>query len=319
MIDIAELDAEYVSSCILKGRIYPEEYLRIRSALNDLQTIQTVPQLELLKLELDDLTRTSFGILDDKKVEQIASGTNPTIISLVNTIYRQIDEMLPWYNQALMEKFADTMFTFVQNFTGQDFLGYGQAINAMSSDVEFMNVIRDTRDKLEFAKVRCKYILENAGTVEFMGKAMKLHPGINPEYRMYITKLASTPQLYSGYIQLAASMGRVLGVLTSIFPSTPKPPADPFVSYEINNIIDTLCNPKDFYKMCDADKIISKKVGAMFGMCYPAYYLKFAQMYLEKFDKMSYQDKLTFERCFNLMPDQSQLLQTVSAVFASPI
>jgi hypothetical protein len=95
--------------------------------------------------------------------------------------------------------------------------------------------------------------------------------------------------------------------LDAIISSTPKDDLDPYLTDVCNNVIEVLVDPKSFYNMCKRDAIISSSVGQMFGHCYPEFYGKYLDMYMDDYDSFDQQESIDFRKCFALDADDSEL------------
>jgi len=82
----------------------------------------------------------------------------------------------------------------------------------------------------------------------------------------------------------------------------------------MNNLFKVLCNPEEYYSYCRQELIISKSEGAAFREAYPEFYKMFSEIYIDKFHEMNYQEQINFQKCFDLVQDNSQLLQLCTPV-----
>src|SRR6516225_3163488 len=81
---------------------------------------------------------------------------------------------------------------------------------------------------------------------------------------------------------------------------------------KMQGVLKAITEPESFYNMCKRDQIVSSSVGQMFGHCYPEFYNKFLDMYIEDVPKLEHQEVLDFRKCFGLDSDDSELVALCS-------
>ena len=109
---------------------------------------------------------------------------------------------------------------------------------------------------------------------------------------------------------LAVIIGKVVDSISASLPS--KNNLDPFNNEIALNVLHSLADPENFYKECKIGNIVSPAVGTLFGHCYPEFYHKFIDIYMEKGDTLPYQEQINFRKCFGLPEDNSQLINLCS-------
>ena len=88
---------------------------------------------------------------------------------------------------------------------------------------------------------------------------------------------------------------------------------NPFKKDEVENLLQVLSNPKEFYTFCRLNEIISPLVGTLFGHCYPGFYHMYLDMYLDDYENMNYQEQINFRKCFGLTENNTQLITLCSS------
>lgn len=313
----SELDSEYLAAQIIRGVLFPPEYIQTRSYFCDIKIVDFVADIYMLQMSIQKEIVSPFGTLQDKKVEKFSSGDHPALLELVKMLQAKCEDLLPVYEEGAREAFREALKEMHENIQGQDFLGMGQAFQVAASHKAELDHLRITKNTLEIISNQCEYLIQNYGVSDAKLKKKGIKPGNNTEYKLFIQDLINQPESFSGNIVLAMTMGRTLDAIKKALPMS-DPVLNPFKLDETECLLESLCYPKDFYNMCESDKIVSRGIGETFGKCYPEYWKKFFNMYLEKYEDMDYQKQIQFRKCFGVGKNDTALVQFIYSTLSLP-
>lgn len=308
-----ELESEYLVCQIIRGDIYPSEYVDVRLQFSSLEMVEIPGEIPVLLQQLKKMIITPFGIIDDKDVNKFSEGKHPKLLELVMLLKEEVEKTIPIYKQAFQDKYDDMQRELENNMHGQDIIGEAEAIKVTMGEKPFIDYLTETNLSLMKLSTNLEYIINDYGSFKIKLKKPKIKVGLNPDYMMYIKNIQLHPELVTDSSILAICLGRTIDAINRALPNIGLHDIlDPFKKQESECILEVLTYPKDFYSKCENEEIVSGGVGTEFGGCYPAYYKKFILMYLEDFDKMDYQKQINFRKCFGIPEDNSQLLQLTS-------
>lgn len=310
----SELDAEYLASQIIRGTIFPESYIMARAIFCDMPIIEFVPEIAKIQMGIQKQLIHPFGTIQDKSLEKFLSGENTEVLSALKMVKEKADALASVYQQALIEAFLEAFHELEINMSGQDFRGMGEAIGIASQHKAEEDRIRQSETYLRKASGSCEQLINLFGTLKVKLSKKNLRVGDNTDYKLYINSLTFNPQVFTGSIVLGVVMGNVLDTLKSALPKGNV--LNPYKLDETNCLLEALCYPKDFYSMCENDKIVNTIIGEKFGKCYPEYWKKFIDLYLKKYEDMDYEKQLIFRKCFGLRENNSQLIQFVTGALS---
>jgi len=302
-----ELELENLASKILKGMVVPTNYINIHTYFCQLELLNVSEEISLLLHTLQKKLVTDMGLLKESQLEKYFYGQNPEIIEILSSLKLEVDMWEPKYKQALLEKEDELVNDLADKMQGQDFVGMGEAINRIQTRKQELENIQQTKIQLQKFQGVVDFLIPLYGSsIKKLSKKTK-NPSLNKEYQLYIQDMLSHIDQYAGNAQLAFVLGRSIKSIQELFPKTVI--LDPYTTEISENLLKVLTNPEDFYSDCKTNRILSNSEGTTFQYCYPAFYEIYLNIYLEDFEKMDYQDQITFRKCFSLIADNSQLLQ----------
>lgn len=306
-----ELDLEYLTSQIVSGVYFPKDYVTIRTGLSKIKTIDVSNEIDLIQAGIQKIIISSFGTLKDKEIEKFYLGKQPELLDLLSALQRETSAWSPKFEEALVAKFEEAMVEMEQNMQGQDSVGMGEAIAIASNAKTELDFYRETHKKLLTNSILIEKIISLYGISSIKVPKKKIKVNLDKQYQQYINELLfEFDQLFDN-LELSVVLGRALGTIQSLFPK--QPPLDPLITDQANNILDILSSPQDFYTDCETESIATDTVGKTFGFCYPEYYHKYMEIYLEKYDKMDFQDQINFKKSFGVNENYSDLLMLTNA------
>lgn len=309
-IGSSELEAEYIASKLLYGMIIPAEYSRLRILISE------IPEIDLsnFSLDIERLKKeviTNLGLVDDFEVEQFFYGKNVVLYKLLSQIKNKASNMLPTLIQASNEEAANqAMKTQAALANSPDVLDMVQYLNLQSEKSAELQAIEDIVISAELAIQKIEAILELYGMVNV--KLTKKHNEINDlnEFKLFIDELSnSVPE--SG--QDPIIVVKLVSAIDAINKFIPSDELNPFAIELLKNEYEQLCHPKDFYKNCKLDQILTPDIAKGVYSSYPEFYYKFISMLLEGYDKLTYQEQISFKKCFGLEMDDSELISLCSS------
>lgn len=301
-----ELEAEWLTSLILKGILLPAEYTNLRINVAGLQFLDVSGNLdaylEVLKKKLVD----AFGILKDKPLEEYYYGDNPDLYSGMQIISQEVDRLIELYGLAVREKFLETADKISNASQTLDYGVIGHTINTTALDTQHMHQMDQTQLKLRYMKGIVGAIVRAYGVGSFkIPKKSKLDVGVNTQYKLFLQNLSTHLGDVSSNVKLAYTLGCSLDSIFSLMPKDDN--LDPYINDVCTNFLEIIRDPKSFYSKCKNDDIISPAIGHLFAHSYPSFYDKFQDMFMDDLGGMDYQEVLDFRKCFGLEPDDSQL------------
>lgn len=305
-IGTSQLEAEYLSSCILKGILYPHSYTNLRIQLAGLKFIDISNKYDTKLLELQNQTIEKSGLLKDKEIESYYYGKNPELKSLIKSLSNEISKMDDLYSIAIPEKgimIADELEGNISSapFTYADI---GEQVNRAATQHSHLEELNSTHLDVQRTKASLRNILDSYGLSNIKLPKKGFEASLSTDYQLYIQDLTMNLDKVTSNPQLTFTLSNCLDSVASLIP---KDELDPYLSDVCNNFLEVVTNPKSFYSMCENDEIISSSVGQMFQHCYPSFYNKFLDMYMDAIPDMDYQDQIDFRKCFGMEADNAAL------------
>ena len=301
-----ELESEWITSLLLSGLFLPPDYTNLRINMASLQFLDVTGELDLYLGLLQKEIVDKFGLLKDKPLEQYYYGTNDSLYTAMILIDQEVASLTGLYDLAVKEQFmqqAEKISSAAETLRYEDL---GEAIRTSVLDTEQLHRLDQTHLQLRKMQGLTAAILRAYGTAGFkLPKKSKLTVGTNSQYKLFLQNISTNIGDIASNIQLGMTLGKALD---SIFSLIPKPDnLDPYVEDVCNNFLEVITDPKSFYTKCKTDQIISPTVGQLFGHCYPQFYDKFQDMFLDDLDDLDYQEVLDFRKCLGMEPDDSEL------------
>lgn len=301
-----ELEMEYLASKIISGILLPSDYVDLCSYISRIPIIEGSEKLLVLLDELKSEVISSLGLLKDVEINKYYYGENKEVLKLISSLLKETKSLIPVYEQAQLDKMDLEVSKLKSGMQGQSYVDMGDAINAASAESDEINRISLDTQQLKISKNLLESIISLYGVSLSKLPNKSMDTKITTKYKLFLLNLTNNLDKVTSNILLSSVMGRLID---SISVSIPKDNLDPFKLEISNNLLETLSNPKDYYKDCKTNVIVSSDVGSLFRHCYPEFSDKFLNMYLEDYDNMEYQDQINFRKCFAIPADDSQLLQ----------
>jgi hypothetical protein len=304
------LESEYLASCILKGLIETPEYLELRMNIASLQFIDVSQKLLTICDEIQKKTVSNFGLVERPIVKQYYYGKAPELKELIDEALKEVYILSQFYKMAVPEKqaFIETVMQHDIENSPMTYEDIGQNINKYQVDQNHLDELYQTHIKLEKMQGVLKAI-ERIYRNNAKLSTKEFAPKYDTKYRLYIQDLLQNIDKATHNPIISMNVAKAIDAIQS---TAPKDDLDPYIMDVCNNVIEALTEPESFYNMCKRDQIVSSSVGQMFGHCYPEFYNKFLDMYIEDVPKLEHQEVLDFRKCFGLDSDDSELVALCS-------
>ena len=275
--------------------------------------ISEIPYLdtsEFIPLTYPEKLIDNIGLLKDNIIESFYLGKDDSLLVSFMILEAEVSMLVPIYIDKIREVLDSVEDTLDSSSLGYRFEDMAFTLSTQQHKQSEIKNYDDMLSKLELMKVSLKNVILKFGTGIKKPSNKSTEVTFNIPYKMFLNDLTVNSDKYISDPTLAITLGKVIDSISIL---DPKDSLDPFILELENNLLSVLTSPKDFYKKCHLGEIISPIIGALFNQCYPEFYSKFLEIYLESFDKMSYQDQLNFRQCFALLEDNSQLTQLCSS------
>lgn len=304
------LECEYITSKLMAGIMWPDLYTNLRSDLAGLEFIDASETLTITLKALQKKIVTKFGLLDDKESLDYFYGKNPEVMFLVKVVQEEVDNLIDLYGIAVAQKYDEIGSKIEASASTMNFRDLGDAVNQTSGDVDHMHQLDQTQLQLR-KSVGVLREIENAYGASLGKVSTKaiVKPGLTTDYKLFLQQFSTNVGEVASNARLGFTLGRTFDALFSLMP---KDDLDPYLIDVFNNFLSVVIDPKSYYSKCERDEIVSSSVGQMFNHCYPEFYFKYQDMYMDDFEKMDYQDQIEFRKSFGLDENNSQLTSLCS-------
>lgn len=308
-ISNTELERELIVSKILCKILLPKDYTELRIMISEIPYIDTS---EIMPLTYPANIVDKNELLKDNIIESYYKGKDSKLLEQFVLLHSEIVSMIPIYNIKIAENVSNIINKISEStVTRLDFDDTAFAVNSTQSQSAETHNYDDIKNQLIFAKVHLENVLSKfgIGTGKIPKESKKVT--MNLDYKIYLYELSTQSHMYISDPTLAIILGRTIDAISSFLPTSEN--LDPFKVDVSNNILMVLTQPENFYTDCKLQKILDPLVGTMFNHCYPEFYHKFLNIYLEDYDNLSYQEQITIRNSFGLVEDNSQLTNLCSS------
>lgn len=301
-----ELELENLSSNIIKGIVYPVDYIDIVTYFSKIELVEISNEITEILDELMKKLKAPSGLMKTSQLESYFYGKNPELLALLVDLGAQVKMWIPLYMDAFEQKGTSIVEDLAANMEGQDFVGMGDAINATAGRQQELDNIHLTKVDLQRLIGVVQYLIPFYGSS--LGKLQKktIKPSLDVKYQLRIQDMVSNIEIYAGNMELAIVLGRVIQTMQAAFPKTTI--LDPYATQISENILKVLSHPEDYYTDCKMDRVLNDTVANVFQFCYPEFYQIYLNMYLDDYNKMDYEKQSIFRKCFAIPEDNSLLL-----------
>jgi hypothetical protein len=303
-----ELEREYITSKFLSKIIWPKDYISLRFLISNIKILDTKEIIPLTYPPLK-LLITNQGLLKDKVIEGYYYGKESILLELFMLLLGEVSMNIPIYEQKIAEKLEEIQNDIESQLPGEGYEGIGYIINTtLNKNEEVKNF-----DSIKFDLQKLKAQLENiiirfgSGIEKISHKDKKV--SFDVEYQLYLLNLQNKIDKFTDDGALAGIIAKAIDAIGIM---NPKNSLDPFVKDLEDNLIHVLTKPDNFYSDCKNDNIVSKFIGQAFGLVYPHFFKKFYSIYLDEYEKLSYQEQMQFRNCFGISEDNSALITLCS-------
>lgn len=305
----AELETEYLASQILEGIILPDSYTDLRISLASIPIIDVSNNLTNKLILLQKEVSTKYGFLDDKPIKDFFFGKNPELKKLLKSIEKEVLMQQDLYGIAKDQQLEQSIDTISQHAETMDYeiLARGVALTGM--DRNKIDSFEQTKVELQKAKSFVTASLASYGRGEVRLPTKGIPAKLSTQYKLFLHELSSNLDQVTSNIRLSFVLAKATDSIISLFP---KDDLDPYLTDVCNNFLDVISNPKSFYSKCQQDEIVSSAVGQLFAHCYPEFYNRFQDMYLDDYNNMDYQEQIEFKKCFALGSEDPSLTSLCS-------
>lgn len=305
-----DLEAEWLASQLLDGLVLPADYTALRINLANIPMVDVSESLTEKLLELQDETVSKFGLLEDKPVKDFYFGEAPELYKLIVAIYKETVEQAKLYLVAAEEQFAYIEESIDQYSATMDYYELADGVSKSQLDMDKAQQYNDQSIKLRQMRGTLETVLTSYGVGEGKLPTKKVvTPGLTPKYKLYLQTLSTNLDEAVSNMKLAFTIAKALDGIISLIP---KDDLDPYLSDVCVNFIDVVTDPKSYYTKCKNDEIVSSSVATLFGNCYPEFYNKYQDMYMDDYANMDNQEQIEFRKCFGLDSDDSELTSLCS-------
>lgn len=307
-----ELEAESISALILADSSVPQEYVNLCMLMSSL----SIPELPTIE-EMGDAIKKKYidklGLLKSSHVVNFLKGKDEDMYLIFQLLYEESSMLYPMYEVSAQIEQKLHFEKVLQQTLEQEDVSDKQRIAQSHSAIggkawEHMVMSK----KLEVLQNKLSTILSLYGSYSMRLKEKK-NKNMDPiELKRYLT-LLEQDLMKSGLDPLVIMCTyKALCILAAAIPNDSLDPSKVDV---MDNIYDVFCNPQDYYSYCKQEKIIDQKVGSAFYDAYPEYFKKFSSMYVEDYEQMDYQDQINFQKCFDMVQDNSQTISMCSLAY----
>jgi len=310
-----QLEIEYAASCLLCLEALPSDYLSLKFLISSIKVIDTS---EFHELPYDDLTSLTdkLGLLKDTEIQKYYIGKADDLFMKFENLKLQASALIPIYENKIIETFNTSADKLYNQLPDAGYLAMGSAIDSVGADTFATQNYDKVKFDLQQLDAQLSHILELYGSGEKFSTKHK-SPKWDKKYMIYLQELQTEIDKFTDNPQLTMTIGFIVDSIGSLNPVTSQ---DPYSMDLLDNLLMVLQNPKDYYKDCHMGKILNEVIGKLFYHCYPAFFNKFADIYIEDFESMDYTDQQNFRNCFGMKEDNSQLINAVAPtmVFTQP-
>lgn len=301
-----QMEAEYLASRILHGNINDPNYLNLRMNLAGLVFVDASQPLTDKLTQIKKIVVGTQGLIDRPVVKQYYKDEAPELKSLIKSTLKEIDKLIVLYSIATTQKFEETFTNMSQDLENapMTYEDVGEQVNKYNSDNDHITQMDQTNTELKRMEGVLNAILRVPDGDNPRVTNKEIPAKLSTEYKLFLNDLSQNLDVATNNMHISMVVGQGLDAIIS---TIPKDDLDPYLSDVCNNIISVLTDPESFYTKCKSDQVISSAVGQLFGHCYPEYYGKYQDMYMDEYSKMDQQEVLEFRKCFGLDSDDSEL------------
>lgn len=310
-----QLECEHLTGRILKGDQIPGPFTTLKIVFSSLPMVDAGDSEIILGLLQKKLVN-KLGLLKDSEIENFYYGKNPELLEAVERIKAEVDESLPALEIASEVERNDYFDRKFQEVNSQeDVSDMVQILNSSSQNSRRFDELENRKIDSQVLQTKIETILDLYGKAERKIRD-KDQRAMNPlELKEYLTQI-ERDMPYSDYDPvMVMTLYYTLSILSA---SIPNDELDPFRVDIMQSLYNVLCNPDDYYAYCKQEKIVDISEGKSFSECYPEYYKKFTNMYVDEYDDMDYQQQINFKKCFDLVEDNSDLVAMCSTSLTPP-
>lgn len=147
----------------------------------------------------------------------------------------------------------------------------------------------------------------NMGYIKYTYKEL---PASEKELRLILPSF--TKQLFE--VEMPISVGICIGRIVDSLSSLLKTPTiQPYNKDTLENMMKCFKHPDSYYSKVKQGSITQSAVGQMFVYCFHEHALQFADILLEDFPSMPYQQQLNFRKSFNIPDNDTDLIKLCSS------
>lgn len=306
-----QLESECLAGRILHGNINSPNYLNLRMGFAGLSYIDASQELTDKLNEIKKMVIGTQGLVDRPIIKQYYNGEAKELKSLVEETLTIVDNLAEIYVIATPQKY-DEIYSNLENDVENapmTFEDLGEHVNRYSADSNHLQQLDQTTNELKRMQGVLQAILRTYGEETPKITNKEIPAKLSNEYKIFLNDLTNNLEVATDNVLISMTVSKGMDAIISTFP---KDELDPYLTDVCNNIIETLTDPENFYSKCKSDGIVSSAVGQMFGHCYPEYYNKFMDMFMDEYEKMDYQQVLDFRKCFGLDSNDSELTSLCS-------
>jgi len=290
-----ELDTEYMCSKVLSGLDYPSSYIDLRNYLSYIKVVDSKSELNLMYQQLIDRIVDDSGLLGDGEILKLWKGKDAKTFAILIEMQTMTEAAILEHDIKIYQAYREVEKQ-IESTVYSDYQGMANSVTSATPISNYMNYLDKIKQDLKRNSTVISHSIELYGSGKDMGElpTKKIKAEYSTDYAIFCTYLLNNMTDLIHNMDLARVLGTTITTAQALYP---KDELDPYKIDQFNNLCYLLTNPKKLKSECRNDEVVSDAVGQAFFMCYPEFSQWFADSYMEKYDKMSYQDKLVFDRC----------------------
>lgn len=305
----AKLEYERITSQVLQGILWPDDFIELCSELSSLEIPDTNDEINVVTDVLQQRLLDNLNLLKIPTLVKFFSGDDKETLELLTFLYDKTVQTQRTYHLAVQGK-IDEISEQLENILSQqtDYTGMGKAIAMFGLDNDRIKQIDSTDYKLQKTTAKLRNIIDHYGT----GSKFSMKPrftSYDQDFKLYINSLYYH---LDDFIHNPLVSMNIYTAIDAISKLVPKDDLNPFTMDQCNNLVKCLMNPEDYYSMCQREEILSKTVANLFIGVYPEFVSMFIENYMEDYDKMDLQEKTNFRNCFGLTENVTELVTLCS-------
>lgn len=303
-----DLEREIISAKLISRIVVPKDYINLKLKISEIKILDTSEVMPLPYTKLVQLMDKS-NLLKEKEVESFYFGKNLQLFADLELLMDAANILIPMFDALVVNTFNEAANQIHDQLPGEGYTGMGMAVDSIAPKSMAMANYDELHTELRKLVAQINDIQNLFGTG--VQKLSDKHKSLvwNQDYMFYIHNLQTHLDDYTDDPIVAMIVSKAIDCIGTLNPVTSQ---DPYSTDLMDNLLEVLQNPKDYYKDCKTGKIINEVIGKFFSHVYPGFCDKYASMYYDEYEDMTYVQQLNFRKCFGISEDNSQLVSFVT-------